>query len=332
MIRARAPRPGVPALALFAVLAGACGPPLRHARTDGFTGASAREREAWQRHKRGTPCSQSWGWLFPGLAQLCQGRPAEGGTLLALGVAEAGTAIAVGRREGIEHPGAALPLLAFQDLWLLGIFDGLRDEQLAALVPYTPQDTLGEMALAPFNWQVLRKPDVWIGILAMTAIGVGVSLLVDESGNTDHFGDDPNIFGRTMPPALGYPIAYGVGAGLFEHVAMAEEMAFRGVIQSGSARRYGETEGWLAASVLFGAAHIPNLWFIPEDQQTAYLLYGIPFITAIGSYLGLTYRWNHYSLAPPIAVHFWYDFLLTATFFAIDPTNSPISAKVTIPF
>jgi hypothetical protein len=319
------------AVALAVPLA-ACGPPLRHARLSYQAPATDREAEAAARHQRGTPCSRAWGFLIPGMSQLCQGRTAEGSTLLALAVAEGGTAIAVGEREGYDHPGAALPLLGLQDLWILGIFDGQRDEHLAALLPYTPQDTLAELALAPFNWQVLKRPEVWLGILATTALGVAVSLLVDESASTDHFGDDPNIFGRTMDPAVGFPIAYGVGGALFEQVAMAEEMAFRGVVQSGAARRFGETEGWLVASILFGAAHIPNLLLIPDDQKTAYLTYGIPLITALGGYLGLTYRWSGYSLAPPVAVHFWYDFLLTATFFALDPTNSPISARVTLPF
>jgi hypothetical protein len=31
-------------------------------------------------------------------------------------------------------------------------------------------------------------------------------------------------------------------------------------------------------------------------------------------------------------VHFWYDLLLSATFFAVDPQSSPLSAKVTVPF
>jgi membrane protease YdiL (CAAX protease family) len=320
------------ALALLAALAGACGPPLRQARLSPTTQVTAREHEAWQRHKRGTPCSRNWGFLFPGLSQLCQGREVEGGTLLAFGVAEVGTAIAVGRREGIEHPGAAIPLLAFQDLWIYGIFDGIRDEQLASFVPYTPQDTFSELAVAPFNWQVLKRPEIWIGILATTAIGVAVSMFVDESGNTDRLGEDPNVFGETMQPALGYPIAAGVGAGLFEHVALAEEMMFRGFLQSALVRRYGETGGWIWGSILFGLAHAPNAWLLPEDQRRDYLLYGVPFITLIGSYLGLTYRWSRYSLGPPVAVHFWYDFLLTATFFALDPTNSPISARITIPF
>ena len=120
--------------------------------------------------------------------------------------------------------------------------------------------------------------------------------------------------------------------GLFEHVAIAEEALFRGLAQSSFARSGGETRGWVIASLLFGAAHSFNAFTLEGSERTDYLKYAVPYITVVGSYLGLSYRWNDYSLAPPVAIHFWYDFLLTATFFAMDPQRSPISARVTIPF
>jgi hypothetical protein len=57
-----------------------------------------------------------------------------------------------------------------------------------------------------------------------------------------------------------------------------------------------------------------------------------PRIPAAGGYLGLVYRWHDYSLAPPVALHFWYDFLLSAIGFALDPQDSILSARVSVPF
>jgi len=184
---------------------------------------------------------------------------------------------------------------------------------------------------APFNWNVLKKTDVWAGTLGMLVLGVGVSLLVDEDA-AGNWGDDANVFGRDMDPELGYPLAALSFGGLFEHVAIAEETIFRGLLQSEFARRSGETRGWVIGSLVFGAAHALNVLALDAEDRREYLLYGLPFITSVGSYMGLSYRWNDYSLAPPVAIHFWYDFLLSATFFAMDPQRSPISAKVAIPF
>ena len=51
------------------------------------------------------------------------------------------------------------------------------------------------------------------------------------------------LFGTQLHDPVGYPLAGGIGVALFEHVAVAEEMAFRGVLQSGWARTMGETRG-----------------------------------------------------------------------------------------
>lgn len=319
--------------ALVALLvAAACGPPPARARTTFEQPVFPREREAFRRvaHRR---CSGAWSLLFPGIGQLCHGKNAVGGTMLALGAAELTTGIVVARRspEGTDHPGAAVPLLALTDLWAYSQVDLIFDLELARQLRFVPQDTPGELALAPFNPRVLARTDVWVGVLATTALGVGVSLLVDESASTDHLGDDANLFGAELEPLIGYPLAGAVGVGLFSHVAVSEEALFRGLIQSRFARRWGENAGWMGASLLFGAGHLTNLYFVPADQRLEYAAIGVPFITAIGAYLGLSYRWNDYSLAPPVAIHFWYNFLLSAVFFALDPDDSPISASITLP-
>jgi membrane protease YdiL (CAAX protease family) len=125
--------------------------------------------------------------------------------------------------------------------------------------------------------------------------------------------------------AVGYPLAFGIGAALFEHVAIAEETAFRGVLQSTWTRSYGETRGWVYGSLAFGLVHSTNIFFMQSNQRATYLLAGVPFITLLGSYLGLVYRQSGYSLEQPVAIHFWYDFLIEAVSFVGDPRNSPLA-------
>lgn len=322
---------GVVRAVVLLLLAAGCAPAVPRARRGPAEPPSAREVAQRDRMPALRHC-WNLGWLLiPGGHQLCTGEQAEGAILLSFAAAEAEAGIAVGQRAGFEHPGAALPLITLQDLLLISFSDALIDRNLARHDPYAPPDTLWELVRAPWNPRVLRRPSVWAGIVGLVAAGVGASLLVDESLG-DGWGDDANLFGRDFPPATGYPLAGAVGVGTFTHVAIAEEMFFRGVFQSMLARQHGETGGWIRSSIWFGAAHAPNALLLPEDQRAAYLFVGVPYITVIGSYLGLVYRWNDYSLAPPVAVHFWYDFLISAAFFLMDPQDSPLSARVGVSF
>lgn len=320
-------------IALVCVTAVGCSRPLQRARTSHSQAITPAEIDA-QMLLAKPRCSSALGLLFPGLGQLCTNRKGAAAALAATGVVELGTMIAVlnASDAGLSHPGAALPLIAFQDLWAFGYVEPLVKGQLARKALYAPPDSITDMLAAPFNIQVLEKPEVWLGIVGTLAAGIGVSLLVDESANTDRLGNDPNLFGRTVDRRLGYPLAGATFGALFSHVAPAEELIFRGSVQSGLARSRGETTGWVLASLLFGGFHAFNIFALPDEDQTAYLTIGVPFITAIGAYLGWIYRHNDYTLGPSIAVHFWYDFLLSATFFALDPENSPLSANVRFHF
>lgn len=324
------------ALCVFAFALVGCGPAMRPARTTPERAASEREEEAREAVDERS-CSSDLSILFPGIGQLCQGRTADGATMASLGVSEFGTGLTVGlsRREGLDglsHPGAAVPLLAFQDLWIYGYADAIFVEQRAAHMLYVPEDTPSELVLAPFNARVLAEPDVWFGTLIATGLGVALSSAVDESFTTKHLGDDANLFGRRFPPETGYPLAGAVGMGLFSHVAIAEEAAFRGLLQSQMSRETDPVNGWVGASIAFGALHATNAAVLDSEDRAKYLAFGVPFITVLGGYLGLSYRWHEYSLAAPVAIHFWYDFLLSASFFLMDPEDSPLSARVAIPF
>lgn len=215
---------------------------------------------------------------------------------------------------------------------MVGISDVLIDRDLARGELYTPTDTLGDLLAAPFNIEVMKQAKVWVGLAVALAVGVGASVALTEDRPDVDLGQDPNVFGRKLSPELGYPAGGLAFAGLFSHVAPAEELLFRGVVQSELARRYGENLGWAGGSLLFGAIHAPNAWTLPEEDRRDYLIYGLPVITAIGGYLGYLYKDSGYSLAPPAAVHFWYDFLLSSTFFIIDPDNSALSAKLRLTF
>jgi membrane protease YdiL (CAAX protease family) len=312
------------------VLAAACSRPIQTARTTHAEPPAPAEVEAAAR-QQARRCGDGWGLLFPGLGQLCLGKTGEGSALMALGAAELGTGIAVGREHGWEHPGSTVPLLGFQDLWVYGNADLYIERALAGQALYAPRDSLADMLAAPFNVQVLGRVEVWAGTLVVLGLGIGATMLLDGVDTTD-VGADPNLFGRDFDGRVGYPLGVGIGAGLFGHVAVAEEAVFRGVIQSGLARSLGQRQGWLWGSLVFGLTHSLNALVLPPEDRAEYLLYAVPFITVAGAYLGYAYQRADYSLSVPVAVHFWYDLLLSTTFFVLEPQTSPLSASITIPW
>jgi membrane protease YdiL (CAAX protease family) len=304
---------------------------MRSARVTAEEPPSERETEARER-VAASQCNVRVGTLLPGYVQLCRGRTGEGALLAGLGIAELGTGLVAGAASGFGTPAAGVPLLAFGDLVTASVMDAVLESQRAARLRFVPQESLSELARGPFSFEVLSRPSVWVGILGTLAAGVAVSRLIDGPISTQNFGHRPVLFGHTVNSVVGYPLAGAIGVGVFEHVAIAEETAFRGVFQSGWARSQGEDRGWVYGSLAFGLVHASNVLFMDSSQRLKYLAVGVPFITVLGSYLGLTYRYSDYSLAPPVAVHFWYDFLLEAIGFVTDPRNSPLALSWGMPF
>lgn len=258
-----------------------------------------------------------WSLVWPGLGQVCSGRPTEGAVLASLAATEA--AVATGTwlhqaREGVEQPWerpqVMVPLIGLQDLWVYGVADVLLDRQRRRGLSFAPGDSLADLATAPFRPAVLSRPSVWGGILGTLGIALALSYATGEleprAGNSE-----PVVFGRRFDAAAGYPLAAATGAGLFTHVAIAEESVFRGVLQSGAARRWGEWPGFAVGTLIFGATHLLNVMVMEPGDRLRYATRDVPFITAVGSYLGLAYMWDDYSLAEPVAIHFWYDLLLS---------------------
>src|SRR5690606_14598640 len=126
----------------------------------------------------------------------------------------------------LAHPGVYLPLLGLQNLWLYATSDAVIDEHLALRQRYAPPDTLAELAYAPWNPEVLRRPDVWGGVLAATALAIGLTLLTED---VTFRAPPERPFG--FHPLEAYPTLGLIGAATFTHVAIGEETAFRGLVQ-----------------------------------------------------------------------------------------------------
>jgi membrane protease YdiL (CAAX protease family) len=267
-------------------------------------------------------CSHRWSWLFPGIGSICAGQTAEGSMIAGAAAAELGASIATR-----GHP---VPVTLFAETYVYGLLAPAFAVDRAAGVPFTPPEDTGDLLAAPFRPSVLGRTDVWAAILVSASVGVAASRL---SGlMEDHRRDDPIVFGREMEPEVGYPLAGAAIGGLHLHVAITEESLFRGYAQSALARRYGEWQGWGAASVLFGASHALNLATVPSDKRAIYAAGFLPYATLAGAYLGHLYRSTGYSLSAPVAVHFWNNLITGMAQFVLDPERTPISATIGMSF
>ena len=315
-------------LALLGSLVGsaACAPALRTARLTADEPPTEREIEDANLIHH-SDCAPRLSLIFPGTLALCEGRTAEGSALAGLGATELASGLAFGIKDGFGSTQALLPFFVFSDLLAADSLDARLRQQRALRLTYVPPETIPELAVAPFSPEILAEPAVWAGIAGTVGLGLLYSRLVDGPFDASNAGTRPVLFGRTVQTLPGYASAGAVGLGVFEHVSIAEEMIFRGYIQSGLTRRYGEDEGWLLGSLIFGAFHATNILFIDPGQRLHYLYADVPFITVVGSYLGYAYRNDRFSLSAPVAIHFWYDFLTEAISFALDPKNSPLAVS-----
>lgn len=160
-----------------------------------------------------------------------------------------------------------------------------------------PREKYVNLAAAPFKWSVIKKPEVWGGVLGSLAVASTVVYFAysDTEGSV-HMDSSPT---RTIEPLSALPIAIG------------EEALFRGLLQTSLSNHMPAWGAITLSSCAFGAAHIPNAWALEPSDRWRYYTYSIPLITGLGAYMGWLTHKNH-SLNESVAVHAWYDFTLMA--------------------
>jgi membrane protease YdiL (CAAX protease family) len=170
-----------------------------------------------------------------------------------------------------------------------------------------PTDSFSDLISAPFSWSVVKKPEVWGGLLGALTVAAGLSYLSPSEDVRIGMQIQEK---RSTSPLCAFPVGLG------------EEAFFRGYLQTQLSEWFSPTLGLTFSSLLFGAAHISNAVFMSKADQGRYLTYSIPFITAFGAYFGWMTQKNC-SLKESVALHTWYDFIL----FAIDAASNASIGK-----
>ncbi len=306
------------------------------ATRDRMTAAYAR---LWPWRKRpGTAAALS---LLPGGGQFYLREPATGAAYMLgiVGLLGGGAALLSGEvaleggASSAKVPVGLVLGIAAQNLWFYSIFDAYRDARVlrddAGYSFRITRESLGELAIAPFDPRVLKSPWVWGGVPIALGLGLGFSYLVDkdsfDNARTIREVDKVNVLGHRFERGTGFLAGSAYFVSMFAPVGVGEEALFRGVIQSEMEERLGPTWGLVTASAIFGAVHTFN--FLQNDPKAA--LVAVPLISVVGSSLGLAYQHTGHQLRTSVAMHFWYDTLLSMAAFALDPEHQPFVVSYT---
>jgi membrane protease YdiL (CAAX protease family) len=296
----------------------------------------------------------SWTLLWPGAGHFYLGDVKSGiGLTLLGGVTLAATivtavdgwpppaaGVAPTPFDAFADPTFFLSSIWFQNAWLYSIYAAWRDARAlrhaAGAGPPPPEGSLLELVAAPVTPRVLAAPEVAIGLPVLLGLGLLASwavtpALVSPRG-TLFTRARLDFMGATMSTPAASVLGEAYFAALFLPVAIGEETFFRGYFQPSLADRIGPWGALVVSSVVFGLSHAANALVIPDPAtRVRYLAIGVPFLTVVGGYLGWVAMRRHYSMAFTVAIHFWYDFLLSTIGFALDPDSQPFVLRMTLP-
>jgi membrane protease YdiL (CAAX protease family) len=293
--------------------------------------------------------------LCPGCGYFHLGQPGRAAAYLGSAVGLVASGLLLARKDGLslglggdgEGPRTtpttaplALPaLMAAQNLWFYGVFASYRDARLArgdAGYRYPiSHEGLTDLISAPVRPSVLKRPWFWAGLPVALGAAIGFSALVsphDVGSGVRSLDDGRGVWflGRHYSNGPGVTLGETYYAGLFLPVAVGEESLFRGALQPALCDSLGLWPGWAVTSVIFGGVHLFNFVDQPGGLGTA--ARALPFLTAVGSYLGLTAIHTGYTLETGVALHFWYDFLIGTVAFIGDPDHQPFALRFGMPF
>jgi membrane protease YdiL (CAAX protease family) len=232
--------------------------------------------------------------VFPGLGHAYLGDLKTAGGLIGT------TGLSIGAASAFHSDEVAFftSLATASNTWLYGIYAAYRDVRIYNGQPgysyQMPTDSFADLAYAPFNYKVLKKPEVWGGLLGSLALAVGIGYLAFHD---EIFPQSSHSLNRGFTPLVALPVGIG------------EESFFRGFLQSQLAESLTPWGGIAVSSLLFGASHIGNGMALEPGMQKGYYKFVLPFLTLAGVYEGwLTYK--NGSLKSSVALHTWYDFVL----------------------
>lgn len=148
------------------------------------------------------------------------------------------------------------------------------------------KDTFGEVVTAPFRWKHISRWTTWVPLL------LPLAELSAPIGPNDYIYTPTDA--TTREELRSHLFAEHVG------VAVGEESLFRGLFNTMLSEWWGPGWGLFGSSALFGVAHGGAV-----GQATATSAF------FMGYYLGYLQQQNDYSIAQGVALHFWWNAIVS---------------------
>ena len=256
--------------------------------------------------------------IYPGLGHVYLGDMQTAGALMG----STGLTLGLATSDFSSYPIRINSIIAMQNISFYGLYAAYRDVRKyngnSGYSYKMPNDSLGDLSYAPFKWSIIKKPEVWGGLLGSFALMITASHLLNTK---DARSKVKFSSANQMLPAMALPIGIG------------EEAFFRGYLQPLFSEWLTPWGGIALSSAVFGAAHILNAQVLMSEDRWRYYSFALPLITSMGVYFGwLTYKNN--SLQESVALHTWYDLIIfTASVLAAQASvTGRTSFAITVPF
>jgi len=190
--------------------------------------------------------------------------------------------------------GQALNFISFYSAY--GAYRDARNQmQNAGYNTPAPPDSLSDILLAPFNPAYLFRPST------LLVLAVPLYYLTQPPGQQEYlYMPDNTITREEMKRGF---------AAEFIMTAAGEEAFYRGTLNNSFSSAWGPGWGLAASSLAFGLAH-----------QGAPGQANIASATLAGMYLGYLQQENDYHIGQSVAIHFWWDFLISLSMLATRKT------------
>ena len=181
-----------------------------------------------------------------------------------------------------------------------------------------------DLYLAPFKTKNIFTP-ITGGMVLLAGIFLGI-----EKYYEDHsFSDVKQMYfmDRYIPRNEAFAVFGSVSLANSWSAGIGEEYLCRNFMMPILDYRFGQKKGLIFSSLIFGSLHFSNLLFAEDPDYGAALLQ-VCEATILGYFLGRDVQKRNYDIGPAIAAHMWYDMVLMAGSFLINPEDNFLGVNV----
>ncbi len=181
-----------------------------------------------------------------------------------------------------------------------------------------------DLLLAPF-----QPKNIFTSITGIFVAAAVAELFLLGPKPNRYFGqvDQMMVMDQYVNPNQALALYGGVSLMASFGAGVSEEYVFRNALMPIMDYRYGQRKGLIYSSLLFGGAHLTNL-FMSEKPDYVGTFTQVAVASVAGYLLGNDVQRRGYNIGPAVAAHMWYDFVLMLGSFLVNPQNNFLGVSV----